>query len=130
MSYAKKPEAPQFRFDLSKKKGCSITSFVIKETNGEDEEQAANFRTAKGGSATVFEELVRLSITYVDDAKTEQPLEAYDSWNSRTRAYVLAAFKSVNGVEDKEVDDFLAGGAPFQAGKKDATADGSSGANG
>lgn len=123
-------KAPQFRFDLSKKKGCSIKSFVIKETTGEDEEQAANFRTTKGGSATVFEELVRLSITHVDDAKAEQPLTEYDGWNSRTRAYVLAAFKSVNGVEDKEVDDFLAGGAPFQGGKMDASVAEGSGENG
>ncbi|MGZ6970966.1 MAG: hypothetical protein ACXVID_04825 [Thermoanaerobaculia bacterium] len=129
MGYAKK-EAPQFRFDLSKKKGCSIRSFVIKETTGEDEEQAANFRTAKGGSATVFEELVRLSITYVDDVKAEQPLSEYDGWNSRTRAYVLAAFKSVNGVEDKEVDDFLAGGEPFLGGKKGASDAADSGENG
>lgn len=125
-----KKEAPQFRFDLSKKKGCSIRSFVLKETTGDDEEQAANFRTAKGGSATVFEELVRLSITYVDDVQVEQPYSDYDSWNSRTRAYVLAAFKSVNGVDDKEVDDFLAAGKPFLGGKMDGIAGEGSGENG
>lgn len=129
MSY-KKPEVPQYRFDLSSKKGCSIKSFVIKETNGDDEENAANQKLAKGGSATVFEELVRLSITYVDDVKAEQPLTDYDGWNSRTRAYILAAFKSVNGVEDKEVEDFLAAGAPFAAGKKDESDVGGSGENG
>lgn len=129
MSY-KKPQAPQYRFDLSKRKGCSICSFVMKETTGEDEEQAADFRTAKGGKATVFEELVRLAITYVDDVKVEQPFEDFEGWNSRTRAYVLAAFKSINGLEDKEVDDFLSAGAPFAAGTpagKDAEDSGATG---
>lgn len=129
MSY-KKPEAPQYRFDLSGKKGCSIKSFVIKETNGEDEENAANLKLAKGGRATVFEELVRLSITYVNDVKAEQPLDEYDRWNSRTRAYIMNAFKSVNGVEDKEVEDFLAAGAPFVAGKTAESDVGASGSNG
>lgn len=125
-----KKEAPQFRFTLANKKGCSIASFVIKETNGEDEEQAANFRTMKGGSATVFEELVRLSITYVDDVAAEQPLTEYDGWNSRTRAYILAAFKSVNSIEDKEVDSFLSAGAPFLASKKGASVGDNSSGNG
>ena len=125
----KKSQTPQYRFDLSSKKGCSIKSFVIKETNGDDEENAVNLKTAKG-SGTVFEELVRLSITFVDDVKVEHPFEDYDHWNSRTRAYVLAPFKSVNGVEDKEVDDFLAASAPFAAGKKDESDAGDSGSNG
>jgi hypothetical protein len=126
----KKQEAPQYRFDLSKKKGCSIRSFVVKETTGDDEEQAANFKTAKGGKATVFEELVRLSITYVNDVRVEHPFEDFDAWNSRTRSYVLAAFKSINGVEDKEVDDFLAAGAPFQVGTPAETDDETSGDRG
>lgn len=103
-----------YKFDLSGKKGCSINSFVMKETNGVDEEQAAQMKFAKGGpTSSVFEELVRLSITHVNDKKVEQPLQEYEAWNSRTRAYILQAFKSVNGVEDKEVEDFLAGGAPY-----------------
>jgi len=126
----KKPQSPQYRFDLSKKKGCSIRSFVIKETTGDDEEQAADFKTAKGGKATVFEELVRLSITYVNDVKTEQPFEGFDDWNSRTRAYVLAAFKSINGIEDEEVETFLAAGAPFAAGTPAESDAETSGGNG
>lgn len=104
----------QYRFDLSGKKGCSIKSFVIKETDGEDEENAALAAKAKGGAATVFEELVRLSITYVDDAKVEPPLLDYDKWSSRTRNFVLQAFRSINGVDDKEVSDFLSAGRPLE----------------
>lgn len=110
------PKVLQLRFTLEGRKNVSIKSFVIRETNGEDEENAALAAKAKGGAATVFEELVRLSITYVDDVKVEPPLEEYDAWNSRTRAFVLSAFKSINGITDqKEVDDFLAAGAPLPA---------------
>lgn len=106
--------AQQFRFDLKGRK-CSIESFVVRETTGVDEENAALAAKAKGGQHTVFEELVRLSITHVNDIKAEPPLLEYDSWNSRTRAFVLQAFKSINGIEDKEVSDFLGAGRPHTA---------------
>lgn len=101
----------EFRFDLSNKKGCSINSFVIRETNGKDEEMAARSAKAKGGAITVFEELVRLSIVKVDDEPVQMPLAAYDEWNSKTRSYILKAFQAVNGMED-DVNDFLASGLP------------------
>ena len=99
----------KYRFDLSAKKNCSIKSFVIRETNGRDEEQAAIFAKAKGAASSSFEELVRLSVVSVNDAPVEQPFTAFDDWNSRTRMYVLQAYRSINAIEsDKEVDDFLA----------------------
>lgn len=104
--------AKKFRFDLSTRKGCSITSFTMKETTGLDEENAALAAKAKGGAATVFEELVRLSIIEVNGQTAEPPLLEYDSWNSRTRAFVLQAYRSINGVDEKEVADFLASGLP------------------
>lgn len=103
----------KFRFDLSARKGCSIRSFVIRETTGVDEENAALAAKAKGGAATVFEELVRLSIVEVNGQPAEPPLLEYDSWNSRTRAFILQAYKSINGLEEKEVADFLASGQPL-----------------
>lgn len=110
------PKILHMRFTLEGRKNVSIKSFVIRETNGDDEENAAIAAKAKGGAATVFEELVRLSITYVDDVKVDPPLQEYDGWNSRTRAFVLAAFKSINSItDDKEVTDFLAAGAPLPA---------------
>ena len=108
------PKVIQLRFSLEGKPNVSIKSFVIKETNGDDEENAAVQAKAKGGVTTVFEELVRLSITYVDDVKVEPPLEEYDAWSSRTRAFVLQAFKSINSIKDQaEIDSFLSTGAPL-----------------
>jgi hypothetical protein len=102
----------KFRFDLSARKGCSIQSFTLKETTGLDEENAALAAKAKGGAATVFEELVRLSLVMVNDQPVEPPFGEYDVWNSRTRAFVLQAYRSINGVDEKEVADFLSGGQP------------------
>jgi hypothetical protein len=82
------------------------------ETTGLDEELAATQQKLRGQNSSVFEELVRLSIVEVDGQKVEQPFTDWDKWNSRTRAYVLAAFRSINGVEDNERADFLASARP------------------
>jgi len=104
-----KENALQYKYDLAKLKNCNIKSFVIRETDGEDEETAAVLAKAKGEGHSSFEELVRMSLVYVDGKKIEQPYEDFDGWNSRTRAFVLQAFKALNSVEEKEVGDFLSG---------------------
>lgn len=95
-------------------KGCSVapgvplTSFAIKETDGPDEEYAAQRAKAKGGSANPTEELIRASIVEVNGEPVAQPYEAMDKWSSKARAVLLQAWRSVNAVEDKELEDFLA----------------------
>lgn len=98
------------RLDLSKRKGSNIKTLVMRETDGVDEEIASGLVKSKGGSAFPVEELVRQSIVEVDGQKVVQPFFDFDKWNSRTRSYVLAAWKELNLVEDKEVEDFLAQG--------------------
>lgn len=102
-----------FRFDLSKKKNCSIDSVTIKETTGRDEEKAAQLARAKGAKESVFEELMRLSIVAVNDTPVDQPYSGLDDWNSKTRSYILQAFQSINGIGgDGELDDFLSSAVP------------------
>ncbi len=106
------------QYDISKydkpKKPLSLQSFAIREVDGSDEERAAISAKAKGGAATVYEELVRLSIVEVDGSPVNHdgmPLTAYDSWNSRTRVFVLNAFRALNGIDEKEeTSDFLESG--------------------
>lgn len=106
-------------YDLSKYdkpgKPLSVKSFTIREVDGVDEERAALNAKAKGGASSVYEELVRLSVCEVDgqpvNQDPSQPFALYDSLNSRTRLFLLNAFRSLNGIDEKEeVGDFLTSG--------------------
>lgn len=96
-------------------KGCSVKSFVVRETNGEDESVAIQRAKAKGDEGTVLNEMVRLALCVVDDIQVDHrvPYLPYDNWNSRTRAMALRAFTSLNATTDKEDDDFLHGAADY-----------------
>lgn len=108
-------KAKHYKFDLSKFKNCSIKNFVLRELTGEDEENAQNMALSKGKeNSGVIEESVRLSLVYVDDKKIEQPYAELDLWNSRTRAFIVNAWKQVNAIENKELDDFLSEGQEVQ----------------
>ena len=99
------------KFDLSKYRRCNIKEFGLREVTGLDEEQAALSAKAKGGAASVREELVRLSITEYDGKKVtpEDPVP-FDSWNTRTRTFVASAFDQLNGISSDEGQSFLAQG--------------------
>lgn len=118
-----------FRFDLSKYKNCRttsgkvITSFVMREVNGQDEETAANFAKAKGGSVTAAEEMVRLSIVEVNGVTVKHPFLEFDTWTTRTRAFALQAFRNLNGTTDEEVDAFLLTAVPADGSQGSGTAD-------
>ena len=92
------------RYSLLKRKGAQIESITVRETNGRDEETAAEYAKAKGGSATIQEELARLSVVAFNDrpVKHELATETFDGWNSKTRGYVLIAWRDLNVVEDAE----------------------------
>jgi len=104
-------------FDISKYsrplRPLSIKTFTIRETDGKDEDQAAIDARARGGTATVMEELVKRSLTTVDgqevNAVAGVPFTAWEGWNSATRSFVTNAFQSVNGFM-KEDADFLTQG--------------------
>jgi hypothetical protein len=105
------------KFDASKYKNLrvgktTITGFTMREVDGADEEVAANSAKAKGGSVTPAEELVRASIVDVNGEPTRQPYLAFDTWNSRARAFALKAFKTLNGAEEEELDSFAAAAEP------------------
>lgn len=118
-----------FRFDLTKYKNCrtssgkAIKSFAMREVNGQDEETAANFAKAKGGSVTPAEEMVRLSITEVNGSPVKQPFLEFDTWNTRTRAFALQAFRNLNGTTEEETDAFLATAVPVDGSQGSGTAD-------
>lgn len=109
------------RFDASKMKnvrmtnGVVIKSFVVREVNGIDEEEATNIAKAKGGAVTPMEEMIRLSIVEVNGEPVKHPYLAFDTWNNRARALAVQAFRSLNGTTDKEVEDFLGAAVPVDA---------------
>lgn len=101
------------KFSCLKLKNCNVAegvkleSFSVRETDGRDEEYAAQRAKAKGGVTTTTEELIRASISEVNGLPVTQPYEAMDSWNSRARGFLIAAWRNVNAVDDTEVQDFL-----------------------
>lgn len=98
----------KFDFEAKKITGVNIRSFVIRETNGADEMLAASIVEAKGKGAMLTEELTRLAIVEVDGAPVVQPFGAIDTWNTKTRSFVSAAYKKINLPTVEESDDFLA----------------------
>lgn len=101
-----------WKFDLPQGNGqkrVNIKSVSLREITGTDEILAASLAEAKGKQGSVQAELVRLSIVKVDGLPVEQPFGALDTWNSRTRKFVLDAFISINSTSQKESEDFLSG---------------------
>jgi hypothetical protein len=89
--------------------GVALTSFDLCEADGKLETYAAQRAKAKGQSGDVYAELIRASITHVNGAPVSQPYEAFDEWNARARAFLIAAWRTLNSVDDDEIKDFLAG---------------------
>lgn len=92
-------------------KGVSISSVTIKETDGNDETIAAERAESLGKAASVAEEIVRMSIVAVDGVPVKQPYMGFNKWNSRTRAFVLNAWRHINAIPDaSEISSFLESG--------------------
>jgi hypothetical protein len=99
-----------WKFDLPQGTGpkrVDIKSVSLREITGQDEILANSLAEAKGKQGSVRVELVRLSIVKVDGKPVQQPFGDLDTWNSRTRKFVLDAFNSVNSNTEKESEDFL-----------------------
>lgn len=97
------------RFDLSGIKGCNVSSFIIRECNGDDEVMAKRMAKANNKDCDyedIIREVARLSVVAVDDKEVVQPYMDVNKWNLKTRSYLLRAFTNVNAIEDEE-DDFL-----------------------
>lgn len=105
----------QVRYSLEGKPWASVKSFIIKETDGQDEELAAQYAKERGGAANAMEELVRLSIVEADGKPVTQPYLGFDKLNTKTRAFMFAAWRKLNASEDKEIEDFLKGGEVLEA---------------
>jgi hypothetical protein len=93
----------KFRFPSS----CNMQEAVIRETNGVDEQQAALAASLEGERGSLYSELIRLSIVEVDGEKVTQPFLAMDGFNSRTRAFLIRAYESLNDVKEEELAAFL-----------------------
>jgi hypothetical protein len=96
-------EMLQARFEIDEER-ASIHAITIREINGKDERIAR--AQAKARNSDEIEELVRLSITHVNDEPVEQPCDAYDDWNFKTRAWVKRAFTTVNGIDLEKIGPF------------------------
>jgi hypothetical protein len=93
--------------------GCNCRTIVMRETDGLDEEEAAIFSDAHGGS--LAKHLIRLSIVAVDGNRVQQPFTSLDKWTSKTRSLVMAAYEKLNDLPDKEVAVFLGASRPVTA---------------
>ncbi len=122
-----KHELKEFRFtdrvpDGRKIEGLCFRSIVIRETDGLDEENAAEFAKAKGGRVSMQEELCKLAIVMVDDHEVARPFNDYDHWPTKSRDLVLRTFSMINGTTKDLADDFFEGGhAPDAAATVDKT---------
>lgn len=78
-----------------------VESVAVRETFGADELQAKQFADARGGTATDM--LVRLAVVEHDGKLVElQPFSAFDTWNARTRGFVFALWREINGARIAE----------------------------
>lgn len=82
----------------------TLTEFVLRETDGTDEEYAAERARQVKGSTT--EELIRVSIVSVNGQKVPQPYLHLNTWNSKARSRLARAFQELNGASEKEDEDF------------------------
>lgn len=97
------------KVSLKKYKDMSIESFVMRELNGKDEEQASKITEAKGEDKHM-NELVRMSLVEVDGEPVNVdgvPFNGLDTWSSRTRQMVSIAFQKLNTVANEDIKDFL-----------------------
>lgn len=106
--------------NLDKYKGCyvkersgdkvPIASFVIRDTDGEDETRATLRAQARGDTGSATEEAIRSSFVEVngEPVNVGSPYGDFDRWSSRARSFAIAAWKRLNSVDDAEGKDFLA----------------------
>jgi hypothetical protein len=100
---------------------ATLTSFTLRETNGKDEEYAAE--RAKAMKTSMTEELIRVSIVAVNGERVAQPYLALGLWNSKARTRLARAFQEINSASDKEDEDFDKADAAPEAGDADAAAE-------
>jgi len=106
------------RFDLSKIKNCSVTSFDLDELNGRDSIDAAARAIGPGGdegsrmssyqaNMQHRNQLVAQSISKVNDELVQRPYMQWEQWTLRTQEFVLAAYMRLNEATKAEVDGFI-----------------------
>lgn len=110
------------RYDLSKISNCTddagrrVVAFSLRSTDGKDETLAA--KTAEANSSIFTEELIKLSIVSyeVSDGDKIKLVEvnhvggfrAFDSWGTKVRNLVVAAWRKMSTPDDQELADFFA----------------------
>lgn len=104
------------RFKLPK--GCSISSIVIRETNGIDEIEAAMSADNLGEKTSILSELVKLAIVEVDGEKVQQPFAELSHYNSKTRALIMRGYEQLNDLPPEELSVFLASSEDVTPGLK------------
>ena len=92
-------------------KGCSVTSFTIREIDGMDEREAAKMLAAIGTAddmtTALMEANLRVSIVAVNGQAIAQPYTEMSKWSSKTRRFLIEAFNQLNGVPEDEIAAFL-----------------------
>lgn len=83
--------------------GYNCKEFVMRETCGLDEQQAARIVESRGGASDIVQEMIRRSIVAVDGEKVAQPYFELDNWNTRTRQFVLKAYEAMNSVPEVDI---------------------------
>lgn len=106
-----KKEKRHYHFDLRDKR-LDIAELVMRETDGDDEENAritSAAQSTKGRKLSVHESLIGLSLVTVDGVGVGPiaGIELMGGWNTRTRNFVSALFMGINGVGDDETGPLL-----------------------
>jgi hypothetical protein len=104
------------RFDLSKIRGVSISSFDMEEMTGRDSLDAAARALGPSPSAKASaqqlnvlhrNELVAQSISAVDGRAVIRPFVQWGDWSLRTQEFVMRAYSRLNEATEEEVESFI-----------------------
>lgn len=92
--------------------GYSVKSFVVREIDGHDEQEAARWLGALGTAddmaTAIMEVNLRMALVSVDGKFVEQPYTGLKKWTSKTRRLLIAAWEQLNDVPDEDLAVFLA----------------------
>lgn len=104
------------RFDISKIRGASISSFDMEEMTGRDSMDAMarslGPRPSENMSAYQLNvlhrnQLVAQSISMVNGESVIRPHMQWEQWSLRTQEFVMRAYARLNEATKEEVEDFI-----------------------
>jgi hypothetical protein len=96
--------------------GMPVESITVRETNGLDEGLAEKWAEAKKPQGSTQIALLPISTCKVNGTPPPAGFADFDSWPTKHRNLVLAAFNRLNGTKKEDLEAFLASAVEEDAG--------------